>query len=127
MIIDGDMILEGKRYRLTEEYVYNQGYDLNNLLIDEFDTNLSTLARRVLYATSDYLYDYLRNNAVCFRTTEYLIAHNQEWYETMKRALLYQLETFIEKGDDIISEKTKNTMRGMGFFHTKMINIPKEW
>lgn len=156
MIITEDMIFDTKtkRMRLTNDYVYNElGIDLANALIDEFDTNLSTIAERTLKYTSDQLYNFLKMNCVkiqngnAYNTARYLIATNEEWYEAFKDALSQQLYFFIQSGDlsassgvhiekgtrveksirDTISDSAVQIMQSIGMFHTVIRDIPEEW
>ena len=158
MIITSDMIFDTKtkRMRLTNDYVYNEmGIDLANALIDEFDTNLSTIAERTLKYTSDQLYNFLRMNGVkvsggnAYKTACYLIATDEDWYEAFKDALAQQLYFFIQGGDlsatsgvnvdrgtrveksirDTISDSAMQIMESMGMFHTVIRDIPavEEW
>lgn len=141
MIITEEMIFDTKtkRFRLTNDYVYNEmGLDLANALIDEFDTNLSTIAERTLRYTSNQLYNFLSSNAVRFwygnsyDTACYLIATNKGYYDAFRDALEQQLYSFIQNGDDLsgeICQSAYKIMQSMGMFH-KIIpnaNIPKEW
>lgn len=140
MIITEDMIFDTKtkRMRLTNDYVYNElGIDLANALIDEFDTNLSTIAERTLKYTSDQLYNYLKAKGVKIKTMNaydtacYLIATNQEWYDAFKEALGYQLNKFILVGDvddgteNWLSRRAKDLMISTGMFHTLLRDIPE--
>lgn len=158
MIITEDMIFDTKtkRMRLTNDYVYNDlGTDLANALIDDFDTNLSTIADRTLKRTSDQLYNFIRANCVKLRnanayyTACYLIATNADWYEAFKDALSEQLVFFSQGGDlsatsgvnvdrgtrvdksirDTISDSAIQIMESMGMFHTVIRDIPavEEW
>ena len=158
MIVTSDMTFDEstKRMRLTNDYVYNDlGTDLANALIDEFDTNLSTIAERTLKYTSDQLYNFLRMNGVKMRngnaydTARYLIATDEDWYEAFKDALSQQLYFFIQSGDlaastgvhiekgtrvnksirDTISDGALQIMQSMGMFHTIIRDIPavEEW
>lgn len=154
MIVTSDMEFNTttKRMRLTNDYVYNElGVDLANALIDEFDTNLSTIADRTLKYTSDQLYNFLRMNGVKFRgcnaykTACYLIATEEEWYDAFKDALAQQLYFFIQSGDlsaatgvhiekgtrveksirDTISDGALQIMQSVGMFHTVIRDIPE--
>lgn len=133
MIINNEMVFdkESKRFRLNNDYVYNElGVDLDVALMDEFDTNLSTIADRTLKYISNQLYDYIEANAVSYETTCYLIATNTEWYNTMRNCLGYQLQKFIIDGDDdenYLSNKAKKLMLNKGFFHIILRDIPERW
>lgn len=158
MITTSDMIFTSstKRMRLTNDYVYNDlGTDLANALIDDFDTNLSTIADRTLKYTSDQLYNFIRANGVkgrnanAYDTACYLIATNADWYEAFKDALSEQLFFFIQGGDlsatsgvnvdrgtrveksirDTISDSAIQIIESMGMFHTVIRYIPavEEW
>jgi len=160
MIITSDMVFDSnrKRFRLSNDFVYNElGTDLANALIDEFDTNLSTIADRTLKETSNQLYYYLRENGVknaygnAYDTASYLIATNQDWYYSFIDALSAQLYKFIasgkatantglnlEKGTKIetnilddISKEAISIMKSAGMFHTviRTEDIPpvEEW
>lgn len=157
MITTSDMVFDSnrKRFRLSNDYVYNElGTDLANALIDEFDTNLSTIADRTLKRTSDQLYNFLRAYGVTFGergtaydTACYLIATNTEWYYAFRDALAEQLFYFIQGGDvsvtsglniekgtrveksirDTISDGAFSIMNSIGMFHTILRDIPEEW
>lgn len=102
MIIDNDLIFDkkSKRYYLTEEYVLNElNTDIKQLQIDDFATNLSTLAIHNIKWACDIVYDFLCKNAVHRLSALYFATKNEEAHECLKRALSYQLLDFIQNGD----------------------------
>lgn len=139
MIINNDMYFNEltKRYYLTEEYVYNQGIDLSLHTIDEMDTNMSTLNKRVIETACDLLYDFIEDNAYDSLSAKYLIAVNPRVNNKMKKAMLYQLMTFVIKGNVSIEDDTQffkaldkraiKVLKSEGVFTTLIDNIPEEW
>lgn len=134
MIIDNDLELKNGRYYLTEEYVYNElGTDLSLILIDEFDTNVSTLNRRKIKYVCDMLYDYIDENAFDKQSTYCAFREVEDLHNALKDALGYQLFYFATNGDvsnDVgnkarltVSERAIQRLNGAGAFH---IVVPQE-
>jgi hypothetical protein len=129
---------ETKRWYLTEEYVYNEmGIDLEIFMIDDLDTNVSTLkARKIKYAC-DMLYDYIDAVAINKESAYYLFAVNKDFNNALLKALDAQLHYFIVVGDvtnDIdgnlkksVSERAIARLDAVGVFDTVVYSIPKEW
>lgn len=159
MITTSDMVFDEtrKRFRLTNDYVYNElGTDLANALIDDFDTNLSTIAERTLSKTSNKLYDFLNEhkldygeNGNSYKTAQYMIATDEDWYYAFRDALAEQLFFFAGAGDvggstginletgtrinkgfrDTVCDNAIAIMQAQGMFHTVIKDIPavEEW
>lgn len=142
MILDNDMYFnkDNKRYYLTKTYVYNKlGTDLDVVLNDELDTNLSTLAERNIEYACDMLYDYIEDNSVHTLSTLYDFTQRQEAYNALKRALGYQLFDYIQNGDisyekgnrvsDTVNGRAIQALYKNNCFHVKYTQIPDvtEW
>lgn len=105
-IKDKDLIYDEvrKRYRLTKDYVKNElGIDLQVALIDETDTNPTTLPERTLKYTSNMIYDYMKRNCADYNYACELIETVPEIHEAFKDALGYQLMSFATEGDNAFS------------------------
>lgn len=100
MIKSKDMIYEYNRYILTRDYVKNElGIDLQTILYDEFDPNPTTLPDRVLRRTSDAVYEYMQDRCRDFIYACELTETIPDINYNFKKALGYQLESFIKYGD----------------------------
>ena len=139
MIIDNDMEFNEtrKRWYLTENYVYNElGTDLSLLLIDEFDTNVSTLNRRKIKYACDMLYDYIDLNAFDKTSTYWAFCEDETIHNALKDALGYQLFYFAQNGDisndvgnkvrNTVSERAIQVLNGANAFHI-VASVPKEF
>lgn len=139
MIIDNDLIFDEKRkrYYLTEDYVYNElGVDLASILIDDFDTNVSTLTQRKIKYACDMLYGFIDDNAFNKNATYYAFTVDEEMHDALKEALGYQLNYFALNGDisndvefnvkSAVSKRAIQVLNGVGAFNI-VANIPKEW
>ena len=92
------------RYRLTKDYVKNElGIDLQMILLDETDTNPTTLPDRTIKYTSDMIYDYMQRVCADYKYACYLIETVPEIHEAFKDALGYQLMSFAQEGDNAFS------------------------
>ena len=140
MVTNSNMIFDEvtKRWYLTEEYVYNEmGIDLDMVLIDDLDTNTSTLKKRKIRYASDMLYDYLDVVALSKDSAYYLFAHNQEFNNALLKALDAQLNYFVVMGDianDIdgtlekaVSKRAVARLDSVGAFDTIVHTLPREW
>ena len=100
MINNKDMIYEYNRYILNKDYVKNElGIDLQSIAYDEFDVNPTTLPDRILRRTSDAIYEYMQDRCRDFIYACELAETIPEINHNFKKALGYQLEAFIIKGD----------------------------
>ena len=142
MILDNDMYFnkENKRYYLTNEYVYNKlGTDLDVVLNDELDTNLSTIKERNIEYACDMLYDYIEDNSVNTLSTLYHFTKNQDAYNALKKALGYQLLDYLQSGDisyekgnrvsDTVNNRAIQALNNKNCFHVRYTQIPNvlEW
>lgn len=140
MVTNNNMIFDAdsKRWYLTEEYVYNEmGIDLDLVLIDDLDTNTSTLKKRKIKYACDMLYDYLDVCALSKESAYYLFAHNKDINNGLLRALDAQLNYFAVVGDvtqdaegklkKSVSERAIARLDALGVFDTIIHGIPREW
>lgn len=140
MVTNNNMIFDkdSKRWYLTEEYVYNEmGIDLDLVLIDDLDTNTSTLKKRKIKYACDMLYDYLDICALSRESAYYLFAHNKDINNGLMRALDAQLNYFAVVGDTTqdaegklkqsVSERAVARLDALGVFDTIVNFIPREW
>lgn len=121
MISNNKMFFENDKYRLNEDYVYNElGIDLRQLAYDEFDSNPATLPERILKRTSNMVYQYMKTNCKDYYYACELIREDAEINESFAYALSYELESFIIKGDmslnggDKIGSRTLDILTGTG-------------
>lgn len=130
MIIDNDLIFDEKRqrYYLTEDYVYNElGTDLASILIDDFDTNVSTLTKRKIKYACDMLYTFIDENAFDKAATYEAFKENEDIHNALKEALGLQLYYFALNGDvsndidvnvvNAVSKRAIQVLNGAGAFH----------
>lgn len=140
MIVDNDLIFnkESKRYYLTEEYVYNKlGIDLSMHIVDETDTNLSTLNKRVIEEACDELYEFVEDNSVSRLSTLYDFAVRKEAHNALKKALGLQLMYFMQLGDTshnvedgnkyVVNTRALRVLHSANCFHIRYTDIPEEW
>ena len=142
MILDNDMYFnkENKRYYLTNEYVYNKlGTDLDVVLNDELDTNLSTIKERNIEYACDMLYDYIEDNCVNTLSTLYYFTKDQDAHNALKKALGYQLLDYLQSGDisyekgnrvsDTVNNRAIQALNNKNCFHVRYTQIPNvlEW
>lgn len=102
MLEDKDMRFdkEEEMYCLTLDYVQNRMHqDLNAVLVDEFDTNTSTMAEDTIKYASAIVYDWLFINCGNYEDACNLIKNNEKWFKKFKRALSYQLYSLQLEGD----------------------------
>lgn len=93
-----------KRYRLSKDYVKNElGMDLQMMLVDETDTNPTTLPDRAIKYTSNMIYDYMKRVCADYNYACELICTVPEIHEAFKDCLGYQLMSFAQEGDKAFS------------------------
>lgn len=139
MIVDNDLRFDNKtgRYYLTEQYVLNKmGTDLQQVLNDELDTNLSTLAERNIEYSTDIIYDFLEENAISPISSLYHIATNERALQCLKKALEYQLFDYLQNGDtsfekgnslkNVPNSRAIQKLDSANIFHIIKRNIPKD-
>ena len=130
MIIDNDLVFDEKRkrYYLTEDYVYNElGTDLASVLIDDLDTNVSTLTKRKIKYACDMLYSFIDENAFDKTATYNAFMENEDIHNALKEALGLQLYYFALNGDvsndvdvkveNAVSKRAIQVLNGAGAFH----------
>lgn len=140
MIVDNEVVFNAsnKRYYLTEDYVYNKlGTDISLHAIDDTDTNLSTLGKRIIEEACDELYEYIEENSVDRLSTLYDFTVREEAHNAIKKALGLQLLYFIQVGDTshsvedgnkyVVNTRALRVLNGANCFHIRYTNIPKEW
>lgn len=143
MIIDEDLNFDKrtKRYYLTEEYIINKlGTDISQLVIDDFDTNLTTLVDRTIKYACDMVYDFLCANAVHKLSALYRPTQYEEPHFALKRALELQTFDFLQNGDsslkhggkvsDTVNTRAIQELKSGRLFTTISPNIPEnveEW
>lgn len=124
---DADMKFDKdkKRYVLTESYVFNELADLKIVGFDEFDTNPSTLSKRILERTSKMFFNFTRSQSADYLSSIYFATQNEDVFNALKEALLYQVEYLLQVGDtaNAVGMKKKDRVQNAGIDDLKGLNF----